>query len=123
MKDILCPLCGKTIGRRIPDGGHDSGGLGYVAMYRSKYDKRRASNTWWESKYKSGLLCKTCARQRFPAGEYWVVYHTEYGKHSACAGGDSGDPWKFMTREAAEAKAEALRSRFGDKYVVDRREI
>lgn len=123
MKEILCPLCGKSIGIRIPDGGHDSGGLGYITMYKSKYDKRKASNTWWDCKYKTGLLCKTCAKKAFPTGEYWVIYHTEYGKNGLCAGGDSGDPWKFKSKEAADKKANELKSKFGNKYIVDRREI
>lgn len=123
MKTILCPLCGKEIGEKIPDGGHDSGGLGYVEMYRSKYDYRRASHAWWNGKYKCGLLCKTCARRTFPAGEYWVIVYTEWEKESLCAGGDSGDPWKFTTQEVAQKRADELGTKFGHTYMVERREI
>lgn len=92
-------------------------------LYRSKYDYRTASHVFWNEKYKCGVLCRKCARTKFPSGLYWVVYHREYGRWGRCAGGDSGDPWLFTSQEKAQARADELSMRFGPNYEVEQLEI
>lgn len=123
MKEILCPLCQKYVGKCIPDGNHDSGGLGKVMMYKSKYDYRIASHVFWHEKNKCGVLCRKCAKAKFPSGEYWTVYHLSYGSWGRCGGGDSGDPWLYTMEEKAQARCDELSARFGPNYKIERHTI
>ena len=92
-------------------------------MYKSKYDYRSASHVWWGEARKNGVLCKKCARSKFPTGEYWVVLHRTAKGNGLCAGGDSGSPYLYTSEEKAQARANDLSGKFGPWYKTERRKI
>lgn len=114
---VKCPLCGKEIGKVIQDGAMASP-LGPIGFYRHENDYRKASHVYWQGgrREKSGTLCRKCAKQKYPEGQYYRVafwYHAK--KMYTCA--ENGD--KYSTRAKADEVAKRQSDKTGSPYWVE----
>lgn len=116
--ELKCPICEKVIGKRVTDGWHDSGGLGMIQMCHSEYDYRKASHVWWHIRFKSGILCRKCAKEKFPDGSYYMVTFLDHGKESHTLIGGVDGNGMYADRQIAEQHAKDMTKKIGIQYWV-----
>lgn len=114
---IKCPLCGEEIGTLTLEAVQRSP-LGPIGHYTQRLNWRKASHVYWYSPRVGGTgnLCKPCARQKYPEGQYYRVAFYYHGKKTyTCA--ENGD--KYYTRAKADEVAENQTRKTGNHYWVE----
>ena len=120
-KDVVCPMCGKVIGKRVYEGTVNLGGFG-ADMCREKLDYRKASHVWWHARGKGGTLCRACAIKVFPDRKRWRVRYMEHGKEWCLFGGVNGSE-DFASNQEAQAVCERHNANYGQRCWVTEHSI
>ena len=110
-KKILCPECGKELGKYVLDKVLGSP-LGAIPCYHSEIDYRKAAHIG----IGKGALCRKCARKYFPQGVAFRVSINYVGKRmNLTSGGVNNSGW-YPTKEEAQAKAKDMDRRAADNF-------